>query len=251
MIPAIDLRGGRCVRLLQGRRDAETVYGNDPVAVARAWEAAGASWLHVVDLDGAFAGRLENREIIRAIAAAVAVPVQVGGGIRDEATAEDLLGLGVARVIVGTAAATDPDLLARLVGRFGERVVVGIDCRDGMVAVRGWEAAAGETGIALGRRVGAMGVTRVVYTDIARDGTLRGPNVEATAGFCAATGLRVIASGGVGSLDDIRALKRLTPLGLEGVIVGKALYEGAFTLQEALAAGEDEDDAGEKDHPLP
>jgi len=250
VIPAIDLRGGKCVRLLQGQRDRQTVYSSDPVAVAQAWEQAGARRLHVVDLDGAFTGRPQNQELIRAIAAAVQIPVQVGGGIRDEATVETVLELGVAGVILGTAAVTDPHLLARLVARFGDRIMVGIDCRDGLVAVRGWEACAGESGVEVGRRAKALGIERVVFTDIGRDGTLRGPNIEAIAGFCTATRLKVIASGGVSTLDDIRTLKRLAHLGVEGVIVGKALYERAFTLQEALAVAEEEESACEADHPL-
>lgn len=251
VIPAIDLRDGRCVRLLQGQRERETVYSTDPVAVALAWQDAGARWLHVVDLDGAFTGQPQNQALVGAIARAVQIPVQVGGGIRDEGTVEAMLNLGVARVILGTKAATDPDLLAHLVARLGTRIVVGIDCRDGVVAVQGWEAFAGETGIALGRKVKALGVERVIFTDISRDGTLHGPNTEAIAGFCTATRLKVIASGGVSTLDDIRALKRLVFLGVEGVIVGRALYERAFTLQEALAVAEEELDAGQADHPLP
>ena len=249
VIPAVDLRGGKCVRLLQGRRDRQTVYSSDPVAVARAWEQAGARRLHVVDLDGAFTGRPQNQELIRAIAAAVRIPVQVGGGIRDEATVETVLGLGVARVILGTAAVMDPGLIARLAARFGDRIMVGIDCRNGLVAVGGWEASAAETGVEVGRRVRTLGIERVVFTDIGRDGTLRGPNIEAIAAFCAGTGLKVIASGGVSTLDDIRALKRIKPP-VEGVIVGKALYERAFTLQEALEAAKEGASACEADHPL-
>ncbi|RPF47074.1 1-(5-phosphoribosyl)-5-[(5-phosphoribosylamino)methylideneamino] imidazole-4-carboxamide isomerase [Thermodesulfitimonas autotrophica] len=238
VIPAIDLRGGRCVRLVEGRPDKETVYSGDPVTVARRWEAAGAKMLHVVDLDGAFAGRPAHLPLIREIVAAVAIPVQVGGGIRDRAAVEAALACGVARVILGTAAVTDTSLLRELVRDFGARVLASVDCRDGVVAVRGWESLSGVEAAAFGRQLKECGVERVVFTDIARDGTLMGPNIAAVGDFARVTGLKVIASGGVSRVEDIRALRELEEAGVEAVIIGKALYDGRLSLAEAIAAAE-------------
>lgn len=242
VIPAIDLRNGRCVRLLQGRPERETVYGNDPAAMARRWEAQDAPWLHVVDLDGAFAGLPRNEEAIRAILQAVKIPVQVGGGLRTMAGVRRYLEMGVSRVILGTAAVADPAFLREALEAFGERIAVGVDCRDGRVCVEGW----GRT-VDLGLMdfldaLAAAGVRRVIYTDIRRDGMLEGSNVAGVAEVVARAPMRVIASGGVSSLDDIRALAALDPPGVEGVIVGKALYTGAVDLRAALrvAAGQAE-----------
>lgn len=234
IIPAIDLRQGRCVRLFQGRADMETVYSEDPPAMAKTWEAQGAEMLHVVDLDGAFGGSPQNDAVVRAITSAVRIPVQLGGGIRNLETAEKYLAAGVSRVVLGTAAVTDPDFLRRAVEEFGERIVLGLDCRDGKVCVRGWEETAARDGLEFLREAERMGVRRVVFTDIRRDGTLEGPNFEATEQVCRHTSLKVIASGGVSSLEDLRRLKELEPIGVEAVIVGKALYAGSFTLPEAL-----------------
>ena len=239
VLPAIDLRDGRVVRLRQGRADDETVYDDDPAAAARRWATAGAQWLHVVDLDGAFTGHRGNLEAIRAIIGAADVPCEVGGGIRDVGAASKLLTLGAERVIFGTAALADPNLVARAIERFGpEHVIVGVDARDGRVATHGWtettDMAAGE----LALRAKALGATRIVYTDIRRDGMSAGPNVEATVALARACGLRLIASGGVRSIGDIERLARHEPDGIEGVIVGRALYDGSLRLEDAIAAAE-------------
>lgn len=243
VIPAIDLRDGRCVRLVEGKADRETVYSGDPVAVALKWQEAGAKWLHVVDLDGAFRGKPVHLALIRQIIEKVAIPVQVGGGIREKAAVEEVLGCGAARAIIGTVA-LNTDFVAKLVGDFGSRIVVSVDCRDGVVAVRGWESLSGIAAGVFGRRLRESGVERVVFTDIKRDGTLKGPNIQAVADFARETGLKVIASGGVSRVEDIRELRKLEALGVEAVIIGKALYDGRLTLQEALAAAGEEDYAG-------
>ena len=236
LYPAIDLRGGRCVRLYQGDYGRETVYGDDPVAQALAFEAEGAAWIHVVDLDAARSGEPVNRPVVAAIAAAVSVPVQTGGGVRDEAAAEALIDAGVARVVLGTAALEQPDLVRRLAPRFP--VAVGLDARGREVAVRGWEEGSGRDLLDVAAEFADAGVAALVVTEIGRDGTLEGPDLEGLAAVLAATDIDVIASGGVGSLDDLRALDQLS-IGdrrLAGVIVGRALYEGAFTLTDALGA---------------
>lgn len=235
IIPAVDLRQGRCVRLYQGKADMETVYSDDPVAMARAWAAQGAEMLHVVDLDGAFGGSPQNDAVVRAITAAVPIPVQLGGGIRNLETVAKYLEAGVRRLVLGTAAVTDPDLLRRAVEAYGERIVLGLDCKDGKVCVQGWEETAARDGLEFLKEAGAMGVRRVIFTDIRRDGTLEGPNFDAVEAVCRETPLRVIAAGGVATLDDLRRFKAMGAPGVEGVIVGKALYAGNFTLAEALA----------------
>jgi phosphoribosylformimino-5-aminoimidazole carboxamide ribotide isomerase len=234
--PAIDLRHGRCVRLVQGDPRAETVVGDDPAAMARRWVGLGAAWLHVVNLDGAFGEEASaNAAALRDILTAVSVPVQFGGGLRSMADIEAALALGVARVVVGTAALTDPDLLRQALDRLGsERVAVGIDARDGIVATHGWQQSSGVSALDLARRMQALGATRVVYTDIARDGTLAGVNAAACATLAQASQLAVIASGGVATLDDIRRVKAVEADGVEGAIVGKALYAGQVDLVEAL-----------------
>jgi len=236
LYPAIDLRGGRCVRLYQGDYGRETVYGDDPVAQALAFEAEGAAWIHVVDLDAARSGEPVNRPVVAAIAAAVSVPVQTGGGVRDEAAAEALIDAGVARVVLGTAALEQPDLVRRLAPRFP--VAVGLDARGREVAVRGWEEGSGRDLLDVAAEFADAGVAALVVTEIGRDGTLEGPDLEGLAAVLAATRIDVIASGGVGSLDDLRALDQLSvgDRRLAGVIVGRALYEGAFTLTDALGA---------------
>jgi phosphoribosylformimino-5-aminoimidazole carboxamide ribotide isomerase len=233
LYPAIDLRGGRCVRLYQGDYGRETVYGDDPVAQALAFEAEGAAWIHVVDLDAARSGEPVNRPVVAAIAAAVSVPVQTGGGVRDEAAAEALIDAGVARVVLGTAALEQPDLVRRLAPRFP--VAVGLDARGREVAVRGWEQGSGRDLLEVAGEFADAGVAALVVTEIGRDGTLEGPDLEGLAAVLAATEIDVIASGGVGSLDDLRALDQLSvgARRLAGVIVGRALYEGAFTLTDA------------------
>ncbi len=239
LYPAIDLRGGRAVRLLHGDFGRETVYGDDPVAIAVEFAQAGARWVHVVDLDAARTGEPVNRAVVAAIAAAVGphgVAVQAGGGVRSDAAAASLADAGVARVVVGTAALEDPDLVSRLAAR--QPVAVGLDARAGEVAVRGWLQGSGTTVLDVLPRFTDAGVAAVVLTDIGVDGTLAGPDRAGLAAALAATDLDVIASGGVGSLSDLRALAALEVDGrrLAGAICGKALYEGRFTVAEALAA---------------
>jgi len=236
LYPAIDLLGGRCVRLYQGDYDQETVYGDDPVAQALAFEAEGAPWIHVVDLDAARSGEPVNRSVVAAIAAAVSVPVQTGGGVRDEASAEALFDAGVARVVVGTAALEDPEFVRRLAAR--RPVAVGLDARGRDVAVRGWVKGSGKDLVELARAFTDVGVAALVVTEIGRDGTLAGPDLAGLAEVLAATEVPVIASGGVGSLDDVRALNALEVDGrrLAGAICGKAIYEGCFTVAGGVAA---------------
>ncbi len=236
VIPAVDLRGGLCVRLYQGRPDRETVYSQDPVAVAKEWEEKGATWLHVVDLDGAFSGKPQNQEQALRIAREANVPVQVGGGIRDMQAVRTYLDQGVRRVILGTAAAAHPEFLKEAAATYGERIVVGVDCLDGKVCVQGWEEATKQDGLQYLEELVSYGIKRIVFTDIKRDGTLEGPNLEAIRQFAAHTALRVIAAGGVSRLSDIYDLKKLEDVGVDSVIIGQALYTGEFTLQEALDA---------------
>jgi phosphoribosylformimino-5-aminoimidazole carboxamide ribotide isomerase len=228
LYPSIDIRGGRVVRLHQGDFDQETVYDDDPVAVARSFETAGARWIHVVDLDAA-RRRGDNRDAVIAVANAVTVPVQAGGGVRDGS----LLDAGVARVVVGSAAIEDPDVVRRLAGDHPERVAVGLDHWDGEVRVRGWEEGSGRRLLDVAAELAIPGVAAFVVTDISRDATLVGPDLEGLRSVHDATPVPVIASGGVGSLDDLAALR---DLGVAGVIVGKAIYEGRFRVDEAVLA---------------
>ncbi|MSQ30788.1 MAG: 1-(5-phosphoribosyl)-5-[(5-phosphoribosylamino)methylideneamino]imidazole-4-carboxamide isomerase [Dehalococcoidia bacterium] len=232
VIPAIDIRGGRCVRLAQGDYARETVFGDDPVAMARRWAAEGATRIHVVDLDGARDGLQTNAAIVRAIAEAVATPVQTGGGIRTLAALRATLEGGVQRVVIGTAAVKDPALLRDAVALAGDRLIVSVDARDGMVSLEGWTETTELDALEFVARLVDAGVRRIVYTDIARDGVEGGPNVEAYARLLARTDVRVIAAGGVGSLGDLRAL---AAAGVEGAIVGRALYTGDVALREAMA----------------
>lgn len=236
IFPAIDLRDGRCVRLVEGDFARETVFGEDPVAMARRWVAAGARWLHVVDLDGARAGAPVQAPLVARICAAAGVPVQVGGGLRDEAAVRTILDAGAARAILGTVAVRDPALCARLCRTFAGRVAVGIDARDGLVRVAGWEEGSSVRAVELARTVAASGAAAIVYTDVARDGTERGPNLEDTRAVARAAGIPVIASGGVGTVADVEAVARLAPEGVAGVIVGRALYTGRVVLADALRA---------------
>ena len=238
IVPAIDLKGGRCVRLVEGREESAKVYDRDPVEAALSYERAGAELIHLVDLDGAFVGGAsENRSIIGTIARGINIPVEVGGGVRSLADIETLLtDVGASFVIVGTLAIERPDLLQEAVGRFGESLVVGIDARGEWVSTRGWKEATQVGALDLARRVVAMGVGRIIYTDIARDGRLEGPNLEMTREIAIASGARVTASGGVSSLEDIAHLCAIKANGVDSIIVGKALYEGRFTVEQAIEA---------------
>jgi phosphoribosylformimino-5-aminoimidazole carboxamide ribotide isomerase len=241
IFPAIDIRGGRCVRLTEGRFDQETVFADNPVDMACKWASAGAEYLHVVDLDGALAGKPVNLEVVSAIAKAVSVPVQLGGGMRTLDNIEQVLSAGVTRVILGSVAVRSPELVREACRRYDNRIVVGIDARDGQAAVDGWEAAGGVGAEELAKKMAAAGVARIIYTDISRDGTLQGVNVAATASLTKAAGIPVIASGGVKSLADITALKAAdSEGGIEGVIVGKAIYTGAVDLAAAIRLAKEE-----------
>lgn len=235
VIPAIDLKDGQCVRLRQGRMDDATVFSDDPLAMAAHWVAQGARRLHLVDLDGAFAGAPVNGEAVRAIARAhPQLPVQIGGGIRSPETIEAYLQAGVRYVIIGTRAVREPEFVARMCREFPDRIIVGIDARAGRVATDGWAEVTAVLAVDLARRFAADGVSAIVYTDIERDGMLGGVNVEATLAMAAA-GIPVIASGGVSNLDDIRALKAVAARGILGAITGRAIYEGTLDFKKAQA----------------
>ena len=229
--PAIDIKDGKCVRLLRGSFSDVTVYGDDPVEMALKWEALGGEYIHVVDLDGALKGRGVNAEVIKRICAAADVPVQTGGGIRTMEDIEAKLSCGIARVIIGTKAVSDIGFVKEAVKNYGDRIVIGIDAKDGMAAVEGWEKTSGYTAVELAERMTDIGVKTIVYTDISTDGTLQGPNVAAMREMAAAVDADIIASGGVGSIEHIRSL---VPTGVEGVIVGRALYTGDVELSEAV-----------------
>jgi len=237
ILPAIDLRDGRCVRLRQGDYSRETVFDEDPVAVARRFESAGAKWLHVVDLDGARDGEPKNLDTIRAIVAAVKMSVEVGGGIRTTDAAADVLAMGVRRVVVGTRAVRDPAWLREMAGKFPGRVALGLDARGGRVAVEGWQEESTRTATEVAASVRNLALAAIIYTDIARDGMMAGPNVEATAELVKASPFPVIASGGVTTVDDV---VRLKAAGCAGAIIGRALYEGKIMLEAALAAAGDQ-----------
>lgn len=231
--PAIDLRGGNCVRLLQGDYSRETVFGRDPAAMARRWVAEGARCLHLVDLDGARAGHSVNREAIEAIVAAVDIPCELGGGIRDEETIGQMLDLGLTRLVIGTQALKDPAWFREMCHRFPGRLAVGIDARDGHVATDGWLATSEVSATELAREISREPIAAIIYTDIARDGMMAGPNFAAMDEMNRAVKVPVVASGGVTAADDVR---RLAELGLTGCIIGRTLYEGNLTLAAALAA---------------
>ncbi len=236
ILPAIDIKSGRCVRLYQGKADRETVYSEDPAAMARRWAGEGAEFLHVVDLDGAFAGEPRNLKAVREIISAVSIPVELGGGVRNPETIETLLAGGVNRVIVGSRAVNDPDFLVEIHREFRDRVIPSIDARDGRVMVRGWEEKTELKAEDLGQDLKKIGFTLVIHTDTTADGTLEGPNLTALENFLEQTGLQVIAAGGVSNLEDIRNLKKLERKGLAGVITGKAIYAGTLDLSEAIRA---------------
>ena len=231
VLPAVDVAEGSAVRLVQGRAGSETSYG-DPLAAALEWQRSGAQWIHLVDLDAAF-GRGHNRELIARIVAALDIRVELSGGVRDDESLDSALATGAARVNVGTAALDDPDWVRDAINRVGDRLAVALDVRGSVLAARGWTRDGGELFETL-ERLNADGCARYVVTDVRRDGTLTGPNFDLLRDVCAATDRPVVASGGVSSLEDVRAIAELAPLGVEGVIVGKALYAGRFTLEEAL-----------------
>ena len=242
--PAIDLRQGRCVRLRQGHAAEETIYSEDPAAMAEHWAGQGAQWLHVVNLDGAFGEDSPHLKVLAEILAAVEVPVQFGGGLRDLKAIAEVLAMGVRRVVLGTVAVYAPEVVAGALAHFGaERIAVGIDAREGLVATHGWQETSALSTLELAQRMRDLGLMRIVHTDIARDGMLSGVNVEASAELARQTGLKVIASGGLSSLEDIRRLKAVEKDGVEGAIIGKALYTGAISLPEALKIAGGEEDA--------
>jgi phosphoribosyl isomerase A len=233
LLPAVDVADGQAVRLVQGAAGSETGYG-DPVDAALAWQSAGAEWVHLVDLDAAF-GRGSNAELLAEVTGKLDIKVELSGGIRDDASLERSLSTGCARVNIGTAALEKPEWVAKIIARHGDRIAVGLDVRGRTLAARGWTQEGGDLYEALDR-LDAEGCARYVITDVLKDGMLRGPNLDLYRDVCARTAAPVVASGGVSSLDDLRALAGLTDLGVEGAIVGKALYAGAFTLEAALAA---------------
>ncbi len=240
VFPAIDIRGGKCVRLLKGDFKKETIFSDSPSAMAKKWTSQGAEYLHLVDLDGALAGKPMSLNAVQAIIAAVDIPVELGGGIRTMENIDMVLQLGVQRVILGSVAVQAPELVREACQRYGERIVVGIDAKDGVVAVNGWGISGNIRVEVLAKEMAKAGVKTIIYTDISRDGMLNGVNVEATANLARLSGIKVIASGGVSSIEDIRVLKALEKDGIEGVIVGKAIYTGAVDLKAAIALSKEE-----------
>ncbi|MDO9541722.1 MAG: 1-(5-phosphoribosyl)-5-[(5-phosphoribosylamino)methylideneamino]imidazole-4-carboxamide isomerase [Kiritimatiellia bacterium] len=238
VIPAIDLRNGKCVRLRQGKFSEETVYDTDPVKIALKWEDEGAKYLHVVDLDGAFSGQPINTDLIIKIAAAVKIPVQAGGGLRTEPQIQHLLDNGISRAIIGTTACESEDVISPLIKRFKSSLAIGIDARNGFVQTKGWLTTTSLNAVDLAIRLDQIGVQTLIYTDTGRDGTLSGPNTAAISRFCSKVNCKVIASGGVSKPEDIKKLQKLALANLAGIIVGKALYEGNVSLRKVLAANQ-------------
>lgn len=236
VIPAIDLKDGRCVRLYRGDMEQETAYFEKPEKAARHWVEQGAEFLHVVDLNGAVAGQPVHREAIAAIVRAAGVPVELGGGLRSIEVIEEALGWGVQRVVLGTAAYENSDFLRDACSRFPGKIVVGIDAREGRVAIKGWKEGTAMDAVELARRCESDGAARIIYTDINRDGTSQGVNIEEVARLAQAVKIPVIASGGVASLEDLRRLKEIEKEGVEGVIIGRALYDGRLLLRDAIEA---------------
>jgi len=232
IIPAIDLKDGQCVRLLQGKKEDATVYSDDPASTAKKWQSCGAQLLHVVDLDGAFTGSQSNIESIIEIRKAVSMKIQVGGGIRDMEKIDSLFSVGIERVILGTAAINNPDLVSKACSKYPGRVLVGIDAKNGFVAIKGWTETTKVTAVELGRKMAELGAAGIIYTDISRDGMLQGPNIETTKEMAYELPIPVIASGGISVMDDINNL--LTIKGLWGAITGKAIYSGTLDLTEAI-----------------
>lgn len=237
--PAIDIRGGKAVRLYKGDFAQETVFG-EPAEMAKKWEAAGGEFLHLVDLDGARAGKSMNLDVVKEIIAAVNIPLELGGGIRTMENIDEVLAAGVQRVILGSVAAKNPALVKEACAKYGDRVVVGIDAKDGIVAVDGWEVSGDVEVTVLAKEMAKAGVKTIIYTDISRDGTLEGVNVEATAQLARESGIKIVASGGVKSIDDVKALLPYEKEGIEGVIVGKSIYMGTLDLTEAVKVAKGE-----------
>ncbi len=250
MIPAIDLKGGKCVRLQEGVAERVTEYSDDPVTMALAWEEQGATRLHLVDLDGAFSGTSVHLEVARAIFRSLKVPVQFGGGIRSLEHVDRILNLGADRVVLGTVAVEHPEIVEEAARKYGASIVIGIDARNGKVASRGWIEQTSLSALDLAKRMGSIGVLRIIYTDVSRDGMLRGVNFRETEELAREAGIRVIASGGVAGLDDIRELWRRRESGIEGVILGRALYDKRLDFRETVEALKALY-AGEENHPLP
>ncbi len=237
IFPAIDIRDGKCVRLFKGDFNQETVFSDKPEEMAEKWQAEGAEFLHLVDLDGALAGKSQNLATVKKIIAAVNIPVELGGGIRTMENIDEVLALGVKRVILGSVAVKNPELVKEACAKYGERIVVGIDAKDGIVAVDGWGVSGNVDVITLAKKMAKAGVKTIIYTDISRDGTLAGVNVEATAKLARESGINIVASGGVKSTADIKALLPYEKDGIEGVIVGKSIYMKTLDLAEAIEIG--------------
>ncbi len=235
IFPAIDIKNGQVVRLIQGKFDQVTEYSNDPVSVAKQWEQRGAQWLHVVDLDGAKSGQIQNKDVILKIVKAVHIPVQMGGGVRSSADVDNMLNGGVSRVVLGTRAIEDRAFFKETLAKGKEKVAVSLDCNKGMVAQRGWTTTSNIKATDVVKELEALGLKCLIYTDIARDGMLTGPNIKELNDILNATQIPVIASGGISCLNDIKELMKLVPKGLIGAITGKAIYEGKLNLEEALA----------------
>lgn len=238
VIPAVDIKNGRCVRLFQGQMDAETVFSDDPLAMAKRWEEEGARCLHIVDLDGAVDRTPRNLDLIAKIVKSVSMPVYVGGGIRDMETLDMYLGIGVSKVILGTAAIKNPELVKQACEKYPGRIILGIDARNGMVAIDGWLETTDVSAVDLAKQFEGLGVAAINFTDIHRDGTQKGPNIEETRKLAESVDIPVVASGGVSSITDIRNLKPLESVGVTGVITGRALYDGTLNLAEAMAVAE-------------
>lgn len=234
VIPAIDIIGGKCVRLTRGRYETEEIYSDDPVEIAKIWEEQGAKRLHVVDLEGAKSGKVENLSIIKEIARKVNIPIEVGGGIRNLGTIEDLVVSGIERIILGTAVIENPDMVRTICGKYGKAIAIGIDARGGMAAIEGWTKSARRNATDLAQEAINLGAKRIIYTDIGRDGTLMGPNIDGIKEFAKSIKVPVIASGGISSKEDVAKIKKITVYGVEGCIIGKALYTGRVKLEEVL-----------------
>jgi len=238
VIPAIDLKGGKCVRLSQGRMEEETVYSDSPLMIAKKWEKLGAKLLHVVDLDGAISGEPKNGKLIIEIAKSISIPVQIGGGIRNFQIAEEYFQKGIARIILGTAAYDNIGFIEQVSRNYPKRVVIGIDAKDGMVAIKGWVEVTEKRALEVAKRFENCEIASIIYTDISKDGMMMGPNIEAIKKFASSLNIPVIASGGISSLDDLKKIADIAHCGIEGVIIGKALYTGRIDLREAIRAVE-------------